>query len=267
MLHGKNCFPWRSIARRNDTATRNTPTVLDHQLIAELIVPPINLLILAIVAALLPWQRAGRTLLAIALAGLLVLALPAVGQSLLASLETGMAGPPGAEPRAIVILSADTVRSVAQPGGEIAPLTLDRVRAGAALARRTGLPILVTGGVVPPGTTPIATIMARSLAEDFHMPARWVEDRAKDTWQNAAFSAAMLRADGIGQVYLVTDGWHMRRSLLSFRRAGLVAVPAPVRLDPSPRLDWTDFLPVVSAWQRSYFALHEWIGIAYYSLR
>ncbi len=241
--------------------------MLSHQLLAELIVPPVDLLLLAILGALLLRHRVGRLALWVGLAGLLVLAMPAVGQSLLASLEGGLTVPPGAAPAAIVILSAEAVRAAGHPGGEVGPITLDRMRAGAALARRTGLPILVSGGIVPPGTTPIAELMADSLAKDFHEPARWIEDRSEDTWHNAQFSTAMLHAAGIGQAYIVTDAWHLRRAMLSFRRAGLIPVPAPVRIDPYPRLGWTAFLPLASAWQHSYFALHEWIGLAYYSVR
>ena len=44
-------------------------------------------------------------------------------------------------------------------------LTLDRLRAGAALHRRTGLPILVTGGSLQPDRPAIATVMADSLRD------------------------------------------------------------------------------------------------------
>ena len=68
---------------------------------------------------------------------------------LLAALERDLplTPPPDQPPQAIVILGGDTLRGASQtPIVHLGPLSLERVRAGALLARRTGLPILVTGG-------------------------------------------------------------------------------------------------------------------------
>jgi uncharacterized SAM-binding protein YcdF (DUF218 family) len=105
------------------------------------------------------------------------------------------------------------------------------------------------------------------LAEEFAAPARWIEDRSATTWENAAFSAVLLRADGIGAVQVVTHGWHMRRSLLAFRRAGLPAAAAPSHLSGPARLDFASFVPSAQAWSDSRYAMHEWIGLAWYALR
>lgn len=231
----------------------------------DLLLPPTSLAVLALaVLWLRRWAR-----LAVPLLGLLVLlSLPAVSETLLAALdpaEEEPAGAPAAPPGAIVILSADVDR-VRGGGTDIGALTLERERAGASLARRTGLPVLVTGGIVtaPP---PVGELMQRSMQEDFGVTVRWVEARSPTTWENAAYSAPLLRADGIGSVYLVTHAWHMRRSLVAFRKAGLEAKAAPVRMDPWPRLSLSAVTPRASSWMRSYFALHEWVGLLFYSLR
>ena len=62
--------------------------------------------------------------------------------------------------------------------------------------------------------------MADSLRDDFQVPVSWVEDASDDTWENAAFSAEILKKRGIHSVYVVTQGWHMRRAMLAFRHAG-----------------------------------------------
>ncbi len=166
----------------------------------------------------------------------------------------------------LAILSADVERAAAPMDADVGPLTLERERAGAVLARRTGLPVLVTGGLVtaPP---PVGQMMAASMAADFGVPVRWTEDRSATTWENASFSAPMLRQAGISRVYLVTHAWHMRRALLAFRRAGIDAVPAPVRMDPGPRWTLGELVPRTSAWERSFFALHEWLGLLFYMVR
>ena len=239
-----------------------------------LLVPPANLLLLAIVGFLLPrrWRGAGRWLTGIGLAGLLVLAMPAVPGVLYALLEdlpppvAGQAAglPP---PAAIVILGGDVTRvGGAAPYTDIAALTLERLRAGAALYRTTHLPVLTSGGLVGRHGPPVARLMAQSLAQDFSVPTRWVEDGSASTWANAERSAAILQADGITSVFLVTHAWHMRRALLAFAATGLAVTPAPTPPEATG-LSWGDFIPRASAWQRSYYALHEWIGCAWYALR
>ena len=179
-----------------------------------LVVPPMNLLGLAAAgAAALFWRpRLGRALVVAAVAGLIVLGMPIVADALVASLERGLPvmPDPAHPPRAIVILGGDVARR-AGDGSDIGPLSLERVRAGAALARRTGLPILVTGGVTYLGGAPVGQVMADSLQTDFQLRARWIERVSDDTWENAAMSAPMLAQDGVDSVYLVTHGWHMRR--------------------------------------------------------
>jgi uncharacterized SAM-binding protein YcdF (DUF218 family) len=235
-----------------------------------LLVPPVNLVVLALAGMALGRRRpiAGRRLTFFALLALLLLAMPIVPGLLLLGLERGtLPTAPYPAAQAIVILGADAEAVGPRPGqAEVGKLTLQRLRGGAALARASGLPVLVTGGVVSESAPPVALLMARSLAEDFFTPARWVEPAANNTWQNAAFSAAMLRAEGIGTVLLVTHAWHMRRALIAFRAAGLTAVPAPLPAELAPRLTPGTIVPRVSAWERDYFALHEWIGCAWYAL-
>jgi len=228
-----------------------------------LIVPPLNLLLpCAAGLVLMRWRpRAGRMVLWFGLAGLLILSLPIVSDALLASLETDLplAPPAGAPPGAIVILSAEAFRNgdVLDPG----PLTLERIRTGAALQRRTGLPVLVTGGTVDGDADTVAAVMARSLADDFRVLVRWIEPAAQDTRENAVLAAAMLRADGVGSAYLVTHAWHMKRSVLAFAGTGVAVTAAPVRMDHIRTDDPSRFVPSVRSWQDSYYALHEWIGL------
>ena len=240
-----------------------------HAILVTLVVPPPNLILVAILGFVLLRRspRLARWLLGGALAGMLALSLPVVAQGLLVPLEWGLprAPPPSAPPRAVVILSAE-VDHVRGPGEQVrlGPLTLQRLVAGVALARRTALPVLVSGGRVGgPRVTPIAVLMADTMRTTFGLPPRWIEARSKTTWENAEFSAAILRPRGITSVWVVTDAWHERRALLAFRHFGLIATPAPVEWDT----DAGGWLPSTRAWTTSYFAFHEWIGYLDYALK
>ena len=234
-------------------------------LIVELLVPPAGFVLLAVLLLVFWRGRRLRALLALCLVPLLLLGMPIVADTLLAALDPSPADPsPNPLPGAIVILSADVDRT--QDGTDLGPLTIERERAGAELARRTGLPVLVSGGIVtaPP---PVAMMMAGSMARDFNVPVRWIEATSPTTWENARRSAVILQGEGIGRVFLVTHAWHMRRSLLAFQRAGLDAIPFVVRSDPWPRYSLLELVPRASAWQRSYYAIHEWIGLLWYTVR
>ena len=218
------------------------------------------------------WQRGlGTWIAGLSFAALIALGMPAVASVLLDSLETGMShwqAPASEPPRAIVILSGDIERGQGQPpklmpGG----LSWERLAEGAALARHTGLPVLISGGSLRPGETPIATVMAEAMKTDFGISVRWQEIRSADTWQNAAFSALILREAGIASAYVVTNAWHMRRARLAFRKTGIAFSAAPVLRDMWPVLSVWDFVPDVHAWLISYYALHEWVGCADYALR
>ncbi len=242
--------------------------------LSSLFLPPLLLVVAVLLLGLLAWRGSRRAGLLAALCALLVLVLatPLAAGLLLASLEAkvprgAFAVPDCDGPGAIVILSAEVARG--QHGVEVGPLTLERLRAGAALHRRTGLPILVTGGALGRNDIPVAFLMQRSLTQDFGVPVRWVEPRATDTAQNAVNASAMLRAEGICAAYVVTHGWHLPRALEAFaRQSAPAALPAPVRFRRMPEgKQLSDYVPRVDHLVESWFALREWTGRLVYAIR
>jgi uncharacterized SAM-binding protein YcdF (DUF218 family) len=237
-----------------------------------LVLPPTGFVVLIVAGLLLrgQWRRFGRRLTWASLIALILFGMPVVSYSMLLALETGLPLQPPADhpPQAIVVLGAEVIRAHQEKMG-VRPglLTLDRLRTAAAIHRRTGLPILVTGGTTQPDTPPVGRVMEESLKDDFQTPPTWVEDKSADTWQNARFSADILRAQGITSIYLVTHSWHMRRALVAFRGTGLTVTAAPTSFDDPLGPDFDDFLPRASGWQTGYFAIHEWVGYVWYELR
>lgn len=238
---------------------------------SQILVPPMGFLIMTLIGLVASWRfrRLGRMLAVLGLVGLWVLALPVTSKALIAGLETNLPLDPPADqpPEAIVVLGGDMSRNAPPaPPFDVGPLSLERERAAVRLERRTGLPILVTGGKLASGSDPIAMLMSRSLASDFHVDTKWVETASRTTWQNAEMSAAILRPMGIHSVFVVTHAWHMRRAVLAFRHFGLDVTAAPTQIHRRNDFTLYDLVPRATAWSDSYYAMHEWIGYAYYAL-
>ncbi len=236
----------------------------------SLFLPPTCFLYLALLGWLAsPRYRVGRLATGVGIGCLAIFSLPVVSGTLMAGLESGLprTPPPEAMPRAIVILGGDVERTTEPPFALPGEHTLKRLRTGVELWRRTKLPVLVTGGIIFNDRAPVATIMADSLRADFQVPVAWVEDASPTTWENAILSAEILKKQGINSVYVVTNGWHLRRAVIAFRRAGLTVTAVPTSMSAPLYFKPASYFPSSRAWANSYFAMHEWIGCAWYQLR
>jgi uncharacterized SAM-binding protein YcdF (DUF218 family) len=237
-----------------------------------LVLPPLCLFLLGAAGLCVVRRRPklGRWLMASS-AGLLFLAcLPIVAVALLRSLQSTEPLRPGSQDpgaSAILVLGADQNSFAPEYGGAgVGPMTLERLRYAAHLARETGLPILVSAGVVVRGQPALAELMKRALERDFQLDVRWVEDRSSDTRSNASRSAEILRSAGILRVYLVTHAFHMLRAQAACEAAGLQVLPAPTGFRAWPGWELGAFLPSARALRETNWALHEWIGRAWYAI-
>jgi uncharacterized SAM-binding protein YcdF (DUF218 family) len=173
----------------------------------------------------------------------------------------------GKEAGAIVVLSSGRRRDAPEFGMDTLDASaLERVRYAALLARRTGLPVLASGGEVPPGRTSLAALMEQALRADYGIETVWVETRSRTTAENAIFSAALLRSHGISRVLLVTHAWHMPRAKTAFEANLIEVVAAPTAFAVSQPITLSAFMPALSALRLSADAAHEWIGLAWYRL-
>jgi uncharacterized SAM-binding protein YcdF (DUF218 family) len=212
--------------------------------------------------AALRWPRLGRALAIAGVSALLLLSVPAVAVLLQRSVDTS---PPldfrrAASAQAIVILGGGIRRNAAEYGGDtLGRLTLERVRYGALVARRTGLPVLVSGGSVLGGTLE-ATLMRDSLEHEFGVPVRWSEDRSRDTHENAVQSAEILHAAHINRVVLVAHAFDMPRATAEFAAQGIETIRAPTGIPPRDFNEPFMFVPSISGLTGSYYALYEMLG-------
>jgi uncharacterized SAM-binding protein YcdF (DUF218 family) len=243
-------------------------------LLAAFLLPPLSLVILGCLGWWLSKRSpfAGNTIIITSIALLLILSTGAGSRLLVAPLENRslpVPNPRMVDAQAIVILGGGRSFAAPEDGGRDQPgtQTLARLRHGARLQRLTGLPVLVSGGAPDRGGESEAVVMARALREDFRIPVRWIEDTSENTAQNAAHAATLLRVADIDRVLLVTDAIHMPRAMQIFSKTGLKAMPAPTDFRSQKPLSAADFIPSAGSLQTSHYALHEWIGMAWYRIR
>jgi uncharacterized SAM-binding protein YcdF (DUF218 family) len=245
-----------------------------YDIIKTLALPPGDMLVLIALGLWLSAggrRRTGLTAITVATVTLYLLCTPTVGSALLRTIQA----PPARDDalassgaQAIVILSAGFVRYAPEYGGAtVDQLTLQRLRYGAHLARRLDLPVLVSGGSPDRAPRPLAAMMKTALETDFGVETRWVEDRSNDTYENAAFSAALLKAADVHNIILVTHAAHMRRAERLFAAQGLTVTPAPTVFATPFDQTRPDFLPRLSGLQDSYYAIYEILGAGWYALR
>jgi uncharacterized SAM-binding protein YcdF (DUF218 family) len=181
--------------------------------------------------------------------------------------------PSGAPPGAIIVLASDYRHGQRYTVG---PLTLERLAEAARQERDLGLPVLVSGGRPDEADDSLAGMMSIALQSDFGVPVRWREDRSRNTFENAAFSAEILREAGVPSALLGAHGLDMARALWSFRTVGYPVIPAAPRQQTigqwrndgkAPSLLLSSFFPQVPSLLVSYNALHELIGLGWYLYR
>jgi uncharacterized SAM-binding protein YcdF (DUF218 family) len=241
--------------------------------LSAILLPPVLPLLLIFAGLLLlkSRPRLGRGLAWGGLVLTLLLSTPATIEFIVAPLESVpvLTEENLEQAGAIVILGAGQRRFMPEYDGATPNrLALERLRYGARLARKSGLPLLVSGGA-PTGDRAEADLMAECLQEDFGVEPRWVEGMSLDTADNARFSARMLMDSGVRHIVLVTHAAHMRRAMNEFEAQGVTIIPAPTSFlsDRSGKAEIGDFLPSAAAAGDGWFATHEWLGLLAQKLR
>jgi uncharacterized SAM-binding protein YcdF (DUF218 family) len=135
-----------------------------------------------------------------------------------------------------------------QPDGiqQLKVTALDRLRHGIELSRKTGIPVMVTGGKgwgAEVSSENEAEISKRVAREAFEFDIKWTESNSRDTQENAFVSKKLLNKQGINKIALVTHSWHMPRSLTAFQKVGFEVTPAPMGFVADKKVDIISLLP------------------------
>ena len=212
----------------------------------------------------------GIFLILVTALSLWALGLPVVSYQLQRSLEVYPAvNLNSVDAQAIVILGGGRAFDGAEFGWLDAPSeqTLSRLNYGAFLHRQTGLPVLVSGGRVHNELLSEAELMNVVLVASFGIESDWIEDQSRNTFENAIYSAEMLKNSQVERVLLVSQAWHLHRAVPAFEQQGLTVYPAPIQFTTPPPKGVLAWIPRAYYFRQSTQMLHEWLGYFAYQIR
>jgi uncharacterized SAM-binding protein YcdF (DUF218 family) len=246
--------------------------------LAAWLVRPGNALIILALVGLIGQGRGGRrwarATLWLSLTSILMATLLPIGNWLIAPLEDRFPRPSAWPERVdgVVVLGGGGFPEIALPRGVAAfGETGERFMALIAMARRYPQAEIVYSGGIGRLVGNVATEaeVVRLLVAEQGLPADRVryEERSRTTWENALYTARMIKPQPGQRWLLVTSAIHMPRSVGAFRKAGLELEPWPV--------DYRTTGPFELFWQPQVAvrlndldeAAYEWFGLLYYRLQ
>ncbi len=160
----------------------------------------------------------------------------------------------------------------AGPTRELAGLNeaAERFTEAVALARRLpGARVVFSGGSAavfadepPEAETAARLFAALGIAKD----RITLESASRDTYENAMFTARLIKPAAGQRWLLVTSAWHMPRAMGCFRQAGVAVEAWPVDYRTAPHFQPLRFhTALTEGWRRIDFIAREYVGlVAYY---
>lgn len=220
------------------------------------------------------WNRVGARLAVLSILAIAGCGFSPLGNALMLPLEDRFPpwDPSHGAPDGIVVLGGAFENGVSGARGDVALNdAAERMTSAVELARRfPAARILFSGGsgqllVEGPSESALCLRLLESLGID---PGRLIlEDRSRDTAENAAFSKALANPRRGEHWLLVTSASHMPRAVGAFRRVGFPVDPYPVDWRTRGRVDLiSPFANLSDGLKRTDTAAHEWVGLVVYRL-
>ena len=150
---------------------------------------------------------------------------------------------------------------------------IDRIWHGVRLYRagKASTIVLSGGNVFPQPGVEGESFYAAQLLVDWGVPqsAILIEDRSRNTYENALYSKTILNEKNMHKVLLVTSALHMPRALAVFRSNGIDAIAAPTDFNivPVNRPGILNWIPSLGAMATLTDVIRENLGILVYRLR
>lgn len=192
-----------------------------------------------------------------------------VSDALMRGLDSDLRLPAKPEGDVIILLGGGMYSDVTDFSGVGAPSEdmLGRIVTAVRLQKKLSIPVIISTGKVYPWAHSEAPIAQRFLI-DLGVPATRIllEEKSRDTMENARFSKELCEKMGFTKPILVTSSFHMKRAVMSFGKVGFRVTPYPSYLDKAKerKYVWLDYLPVDV--KNSFTALREYLGLAFYKI-
>lgn len=217
----------------------------------------------------------GRSLLAVGIAALVIGGLSPVGEWLFLPLENRFPRADLASGRPVTgfIILGGVEDTRTEPRRELASLndSAERFVEAAALSRTYPDARIVfsggAGGILP--TTGTESETAKLVLEALGVPESrlTLEDRSRDTYENAVFTRQLLAPKPGERWVVITSGWHMPRAIGCFRRAGMTVEAWPVDYRTTGRMDFLVEPGIGVGLDQLDFVMREYVGLVVYYLR
>ena len=148
----------------------------------------------------------------------------------------------------------------------------DRIWHAARLYHAGKAPLIIvsSGNVSGNSKRPSRARAMRMLLDALGVPddAIVIEERSRNTRQNAVFTEKIAADRGIRRVLLVTSYWHLRRAEAVFRRVGMEVIPVAADYKGRRRRFFvSDLLPHTSRLSFNSVLIKEHLGYFVYRLR
>jgi len=198
-----------------------------------------------------------------------LLSISPVSDAMLRGLESEFDIPKNPQGDVIILLGAGVYDQALDLSGVGAPSETMFVRIVTAvrLQKKLNIPIIVSGGKIFEHRTAEAPIVRRFLV-DLGVPASEVimEDKSRDTYENAKFVREICGTRGYKNPILVTSAYHMKRSIMSFEKVRLKITPFPAdfRTWENKQYGWKDYLPLYANFRNVSVALKQYLGLVFY---
>jgi uncharacterized SAM-binding protein YcdF (DUF218 family) len=220
------------------------------------------------------WPRVSRLLILMALLSLWLFSTPFGAYQLIHILQDRYPAlnaknlTPHSADAILVLAGGDKLDASSPQKHHLSDATLHRIRYAVYLHQITALPIIVSGGRTKGSKKSPADLMAEVLRENFKIATAIKEDQSINTADEGKFSAPILKQHNFKRIYLVTNAWHMPRSMYAFQQAGIHAIAAPMGY-MTRKPDYHSLLtyfPSAKALNTTHIAMHEMIGLIWYHI-
>ncbi|MBO6538617.1 MAG: YdcF family protein [Rhizobiaceae bacterium] len=227
-----------------------------------------------LIALAFGWRKLAGTGIALGFAILFLSSWTTLGSLMLRPLEERFQRPEAA-PEAIsgvIVLGGGFEGAVnAARGGYEIGSAGDRFVAAAVLARDyPDIPIVITGGsgdLLLHGEPDADTSERMLTALGVDRQRLVLENRSRNTYENAQFTRELLQPDSSQSWLLVTSAFHMPRSMALFRKAGFEVVPWPVDYRTTGEESLAIFQDnAIDSLHNTTLAIREWVGLVAYRL-